>query len=572
MRTRYSLALSSALVALLSACGGSGGGSAGGPLPMQSATPPPTTAPAAANVNFVFHIPAIASASASSIAGRRVHKTDINATTQSVTIAMGTKVLTTANVSATSSLCAPASGGGRTCTVGVNAPNSTGQFTITAYDQPNASGNAIAQATMQVTSSPVNVALTGTIAKLTIALSNAYPNVGTPASVNVLVNAFDVDGNIVLGTYASPVTLQDTDTSVPQATSLSSSTVAGASAPVSLNYTGAQPFGTATITASAAGVAPVSVTFAPTPAFLNNYPAPTAPGRFGPTPVGPWNIVKGPDGNMWVSAVGIAQIIKVAPNGSFTQYPLAKPSDRLEGLVLGSDQNFWFPEEGNSSIGKMTTAGVITEYHLPQTTAFPSCIGLGADGNVWFFDGFNSVMGNITPSGTITEYPEPRTLAINAIVPGPDGNTWMTDIGDNAVIKVAASGQIVASYPLLTKQAEPFGLAVGPDKNIWVAEFAANKIARVTTSGSVSEFEVPSGSGDPIAIKAGPDGRMWFAEDGPFQGYGKIGYITTDGTQIRDFLGDGLHVHDLAFDANGMLWYVALVPPFGPQEIATFGI
>jgi streptogramin lyase len=563
------LALACALAVLLSGCGGSGGG-AGGPLPAPSASPPVQQQ---SNAQFVVHIPAFAAVSSASIKSNSARPMDFSASTQSLKVSIATQVLTIADVSATSSLCKAASGGGRDCTVNVVAPNGSDQFTLTAYDQPNAGGNAIAQATIQATISAqpttVNVAVAGTIAKLAIALSNQYPPVGAATTVNVTVTALDADGNAVLGAYGTPISLQDSDTS--GATSLSAITIASSSTAVTLNYTGAE-FMSATITASMSGVGSATATFAPTPAFLSTYPVPTAAGPRGPVEPGPWNIANGPDGNMWVVATGTAEVIKIASNGGMTVYPMPSPSSRLQGIVVGSDGNLWFAESGNNSIGKITTSGVVTSYQLPQSFTSPQCVGLGKDGNVWFFDAFNHVLGSITPGGTIAEYPVPSTSFIAGITSGSDGNLWMTDITGNAILKVSTSGQVLATYAVPSKNAQPRGITAGPDGNTWFTEYSAGKIGRVTPSGTIAEFALPSAGAGPMAITAGPDGRMWFAEMGPFAGQGKIGYITVDGTQVRDFFGDGYHVHDLAFDANGTLWYVGLkaLTPFDPQEIGTF--
>src|SRR5690348_12611716 len=169
------LALACSLSAVLTACGG---GSGAGPLPAtHSATPVPVQP---ANAKFVLFIPAITGVSSASASRRPM---DFSASTRSVTIAVGSKILTTADVSASSSLCSAATGGGRNCTVTAVAQTGTDDFTITAYDQPSGQGNAIAQGTVQATISTqpttVNVAVTGKIVKIAISLSNPYPPVGT---------------------------------------------------------------------------------------------------------------------------------------------------------------------------------------------------------------------------------------------------------------------------------------------------------------------------------------------------------------------------------------------------------
>lgn len=179
---------------------------------------------------------------------------------------------------------------------------------------------------------------------------------------------------------------------------------------------------------------------------------------------------------------------------------------------------------------------------------------------------------SITPSGTVKEYQFPSKASVNDIVSGADGNLWMTDIGDNAILKASTSGQLLATYPIPTANSAPQGISPGPDGNVWFTEFNSGKVARITGSETIAKFKLPTGGAGPFAITAGPDGRMWFAEMGPAAGKGKIGYITVDGTQVRDFFSDGEHVHDLAFDANGTLWFLGLrgLTFSDSEEIGTF--
>jgi virginiamycin B lyase len=219
----------------------------------------------------------------------------------------------------------------------------------------------------------------------------------------------------------------------------------------------------------------------------------------------------------------------------------------------------------------MTPSGVVTSYRLPGAIALPVAVTLGSDGNVWFVDAFQNVAGKITPSGAISEYPLPANSGINAIANGPDGNIWLTDGYNNALIKMSTSGSVLASYPVPTADAQPWGITAGPDGNVWFTEEQTGKIGRMTTSGAVTEFPTPSGADStPVTIVAGPDGRMWYAEMGPEAGFGKIGYITTDGQQARDFIGNGYHVHALAFDSSGKLWATELQLPEGGNKIGVF--
>lgn len=562
---RKSLGLALGLIATaLPGCSGGGSNPAPAATAAPASTPTPTANPTASptssanNASFVITVPSGPAASA-----------------QSATVALGSTILATVNVPSTSSSCTP-EGTSRSCTIGAHAPAGSDTFTLTAYDQPNGSGNVLATGTVTAilsatTPTTIGVSMVGRIAALEVTIENPYLPVGAAATTSLVVTAIDADGNTVLGAYASPITLADSDTT--GATSLSATSVTSSSTIVTLKYSGIVPFLSATITAAMPGLTPAAATFAPSPAFLQAWAAPPRPPPgFGE--IAAADMVLGPDGNMWAVAESYAEILKVTPSGTISQYRLSGPDDFPEGIVVGSDGDLWFAENQNDAIGKISpSTGVITNYALPlgsMGSASPVCVTLGKDGKVWFVDQANNVVGSITTAGAIAEFALPKNAAGDGITSGPDGNLWLADQQHNTILKISTSGALLATYPIPSGNSGVYYLAPGPDGNVWFTEFSASKIGRVTPAGSFAEYATPTGSAGPYDIVPGPDGRMWFGEMGAEVGLGKIGYITTDGSQARDFIGDGRHVRSLAFDRTKKLWYVGgwVVEP---QVFGTFG-
>jgi virginiamycin B lyase len=525
----------------------------------------------------------VAAQSSGVAASPRRRPLDVSASAQSVTIAIGSTILATRSLAAAS--CTPlANGLGRACTVGANAPAGSDTFTITAYDQPGGTGNVLASGTVTAivsASAPVtvDVALNGTIVTLALAILNPNPPVGTATSTKVIVTGFDADGNVVLGNYPEAVTLTDADTS--GATTLSATAVTSSSALTTLRYSGAVPYESTTITATAPGFTPVSATFAPTPAYLSFWGLPQLPPPFF-FGAGPADIALGSDGNMWIIGQSYSELMRVTPSGTLTQFPLPSSSDDLMGLALGADGDLWFGENANSAIGKISpVTGTITEYPLPLGAggfAQPNAVALGPDGKIWFLDFHTNVIGSITPGGAIAEYPlpgKPQPAGLSAgeeggLTAGPDGNLWVSILDSNAILKVSTSGTILASYAIPSPNAAVIYLTPGPDGNVWFAEFGAGKIGRVTPSGAFAEYVLPEGlAAGPFALTAGPDGLIWFTEMSEEAGIGKIGSIALDGSHVQDYLGNGVHVRSLAFAPSGKLWYV-VQPMFG-GGYGTFG-
>lgn len=265
-----------AVVALVSALvAGCGGGSnvpaLNAPNPTPAATssaPTPTTQVA---TQFTIAAP-------SSTTAARLRPQYVTASVKSVVITLdtvngsappaGRPASVTDNVTITSCPCVVA---------GPSVPPGTDTFTLTTYDNTNATGNAISTAspTLSITQGAANdnvITLEGIPHSFSVA---AVPSVyaGTPftSPQAFTVAVKDADGDTIAGSYANPVTITDSDTSsLTLGTALAvnggtgSTTVKSTASTdvITLNY-GGLAIPPATITASASGATNGSATFAP---------------------------------------------------------------------------------------------------------------------------------------------------------------------------------------------------------------------------------------------------------------------------------------------------------------------
>jgi streptogramin lyase len=443
-------------------------------------------------------------------------------------------------------------------TITASAPSGNDTFAIAAYDGISGTGNVLASGELHATLQPgapavLRVALTGRPASIAIALENPYPPAGTPFTQRVQITLLDADGNAIVGSYQTRVRLSNSDAS--GATRLSATTVSSSQQRVDLVYNG-ESLSKATITATATHLASAHVDFTPLPTVVEQLPAPVVEGF----PEDFSDLCIGPDGNVWITGGSVGSIEKLLADGKFAVYPIARESDPV-GISAGSDGNLWFAEEGAGAIAKITTGGHVTTYPIPaesSQSSQPSWATRGPDGRTWFVDQGIDIVGAVTMTGVVTEYPLPKQSFPQQLVAGPDGNLWITDQGLNAIDVVSTAGKIIAIHALRTAGASPWGIAVGPDKNLWIAEYGAGAIGRMTPAGALNEFRLPTSLSGPLNVTAGPDGNVWFAETGAgIAVAGKIGYITTDGSFVRDFPipGNTFHVHNLVFDAHKSLWF-----------------
>jgi streptogramin lyase len=110
----------------------------------------------------------------------------------------------------------------------------------------------------------------------------------------------------------------------------------------------------------------------------------------------------------------------------------------------------------------------------------------------------------------------------------------------------------VTEFPVPTASGEPDGITTGPDGNLWFTEINVNKIGRITPSGTVTEFVIPTASSSPDGITAGPDGNLWFTENNA----NKIGRITPSGAFTEFAITTtGSQPSGITAGPDGNLWF-----------------
>ena len=221
----------------------------------------------------------------------------------------------------------------------------------------------------------------------------------------------------------------------------------------------------------------------------------------------PNHLVTGPDGAIWFTAFDIMPvegmadgrsvhdaIVRMAPAGGFTVFPLSAEGSYPDDIIAGNDGNLWFTEFEGNAVGRITPQGIITEFRVPsrprsdQPPSQPHALALGADGNIWFPDMGGNKVARISPSGTLTEFATPVHSE------DPFGS-------------------------------EPYGITAGSDGALWFTESAGRRIGRITLDGHITEFTVPGANHVPEDIVTGGDGALWFLE----QNQSLLGRMTTDG-------------------------------------------
>lgn len=232
-----------------------------------------------------------------------------------------------------------------------------------------------------------------------------------------------------------------------------------------------------------------------------------------------------------------------------------------------------------------------------KVTYYPIQVGLGTrdvapadDGTVWFSCQFSGTVGHLDPkTGKYDLYPLGPGSSPHGIITGPDGDLWITDGGQNAIVRVnpvdhkmtyfktpqekgnlnlntavfdhsgalwftGENGYYGRLEPSTAKMEifdapkgeGPYGIAVTPQGTIWYSSFAGNYIAGIDPKSyeiTVVDLPHPSPAGS-RRIWSDSKGRLWLGT----WGTGEI----------------------VRYDPADKSWAVYKMPGLGPRGYSTY--
>lgn len=184
-------------------------------------------------------------------------------------------------------------------------------------------------------------------------------------------------------------------------------------------------------------------------------------------------IANGPDGNIWVSGLGI--LLKISPaNGIIAaQYSING------GFITGGDDgNLWATLP--TQVERITPSGMVSTFTPPNASAGLYGISVWSDGNIWFTEGPSGIpnqirVGRVTPNGVVSEFVVPNSQGIFGLTTGSDGNLWIADYF--SLYKMTTPGQFVQYAVASAHKLQ--GIVGGPDGNIWFTDTAGNSIGKL---------------------------------------------------------------------------------------------
>jgi streptogramin lyase len=179
----------------------------------------------------------------------------------------------------------------------------------------------------------------------------------------------------------------------------------------------------------------------------------------------PAQIIAGPDGALWFTRTGDDRIGRITTGGQATSFPIA-PGSAPFGLTVGPDEALWYTAMGTDRIGRITTGGDVTEFLLPTSGAMPSMITTGFDGALWFTLNRAHAIGRLSTTARPWSIGCPPLMPVRSGSPPPPTQSglsrWAPAWSDASAPTVgSASSRFPTATPVPTPSSLPPTAAAG---------------------------------------------------------------------------------------------------------------
>jgi sugar lactone lactonase YvrE len=252
-------------------------------------------------------------------------------------------------------------------------------------------------------------------------------------------------------------------------------------------------------------------------------------------------------GNLYVANASERKIMKIAPDGQaavFAAISTTTSPGKLQALA--------FDKAGNLLV--LSSQNRIVKI-APDETQTVINTGLNAQYGFDVDDAGNIYVTGDNADGRallrIDSFGNPSVLVANGLktpngaVFDKTGTLYVTNYGDNSIVKIAAGGKI---SPFVTGLNRPQGITTDTLGNFYVANSGANNVLKITPTGEVSEYA--SGFANPYELRFDASGNLFVTNSGDHT----VAKVDSSRTVSLFAKGIANKPQGMAYDAAGNLY------------------
>jgi streptogramin lyase len=216
-----------------------------------------------------------------------------------------------------------------------------------------------------------------------------------------------------------------------------------------------------------------------------------------------------PDGSTWFLTPSNDQIVRLR-DGVFTQWQIRSNDDiganPVDFQIDGND--FWFIENGASLIdaGKSivarldTSTGQLREWVLPASR--PAGFYRSPDGKIWVAQSAGVLESLDLTTLAVVDYQRvPTANFASTLAIGPDGGLWMTDFGNNRIVRHDMATSVQTSWTMFDPNAfrlNPSDMKFDAEGKLFITEFSGTRVDRFDPA--TGELRVYPGFTNPVHL------------------------------------------------------------------------
>ena len=199
-----------------------------------------------------------------------------------------------------------------------------------------------------------------------------------------------------------------------------------------------------------------------------------------------------PDGSVWFLE-STADRIGVLRGNTITYWQI-RTTDQLGANPVDfqiDGNTIWFIESGESQIpagtsafaSLDTTTGALTEWVIPGS--IPAAFYRAPDGKVWLPQTSGRLQSFDPATLAVIDYRSTSTFAYSDMVVGPDGAFWLTDFGNNRLVRWVPGDATETSWVIADTSfgaLNPSQIQFDDHGFLWIAELSANRMDRFNPS------------------------------------------------------------------------------------------